>query len=130
MSAPDRTASASPIPASTASASPGRVTRRQGGPPPLVPALAYGALLIAAVALLAGAPHPGAPAASALAWDRAHTGVLHAAALVVFGAAVPLAIWTATIYRRLGTLGVTAPGAVIGLSGGLLASASRPCPGW
>ena len=134
MSAPDRTASASPIPASTVSAStgsasPGRVTRRQGGPPPLVPALVYGALLIAAVALLAGAPHPGSPAASALAWDRAHTGVLHAAALVVFGSAAPLAIWTATIYRRLRTLGVTAPGAVIGLSGGLLASASLALSG-
>ena len=129
MSAPDRTASASPIPASPAPASPGRVTRRQGGPPPLIPALVYGVLLIAAVALLAGAPHPGTPAASALAWDRAHTGVLHAAALVVFGAAVPLAIWTATVYRRLRTLGVTAPGAVIGLSGGLLASASLALSG-
>ena len=129
MSAPDHTASASPIPASTAPASPGRVTRRQGGPPPLIPALVYGVLLIAAVALLAGAPHPGTPAASALAWDRAHTGVLHAAALVVFGAAVPLAIWTATVYRRLRTLGVTAPGAVIGLSGGLLASASLALSG-
>jgi len=28
----------------------------------------------------------------------------------VFGAALPLAIWTATVYRRLRTLGVTAPG--------------------
>ena len=94
-----------------------------------MPALVYGALLIAAVALLAGAPHPGDPAASALTWYRAHTGVLHAAALVIFGAAAPLAIWTATIYRRLRTLGVTAPGAVIGLSGGLLASASLALSG-
>jgi hypothetical protein len=133
MSSPER---ASPERASTemastetASAGRARTGRRQGGPPPLVPALVYGALLFAAVALLAGAPHPGAPAASALTWDRAHTGVLHAAALVVFGAAAPLAIWTATIYRRLRTLGVTAPGAVIGLSGGLLASASLALSG-
>ena len=142
MSAPDRSASASPDPASQPRVGQPRVGqhgsgqrrsgahgRRQGGPPPLVPALVYGALLIAAVALLAGAPHPGTPAASALTWDRAHTGVLHAAALVIFGAAAPLAIWTATIYRRLRTLGVTAPGAVIGLSGGLLASASLALSG-
>ena len=145
MSAPDRPASTSPTatspttnpamastgPASTGPASTGRVraTRRQGGPPPLVPALVYGALLVATVALLAGAPHHGSPPASTLSWARAHTGTLHAAALLIFGAAAPLAIWTATIYRRLRTLGVTAPGAVIGLSGGLLASASLALSG-
>jgi hypothetical protein len=129
MSAPDRTASA-PIPAGAGAASRARLkSRRQGGPPPLVPALVYGALLVATVALLAGAPHAGSPAASTLSWARAHTGTLHAAALLVFGAAVPLAIWTATVYRRLRTLGVTAPGAVIGLSGGLLASASLALSG-
>jgi hypothetical protein len=131
MSAPDHTAPASTVPASTASASTAAAStgRRQGGPPPLVPALAYGVLLIATVALLAGAPRPGDPAVSALNWDRAHTGALHAAALLIFGASAPLAIWTATIYRRLRTLGVTAPGAVIGLSGGLLASASLALSG-
>jgi len=129
MSAPDRTASA-PIPAGAGAASRARPkSRRQGGTPPLVPALVYGALLVATVALLAGAPHAGSPAASTLSWARAHTGTLHAAALLVFGAAVPLAIWTATVYRRLRTLGVTAPGAVIGLSGGLLASASLALSG-
>jgi hypothetical protein len=49
---------------------------------------------------------------------------MHAEAVLVFGAALPLAIWTATIYRRLRTLGVTAPGTVIGLAGGILAAAS------
>jgi hypothetical protein len=36
----------------------------------------------------------------------------------------PSAIWAATAYRRLLTLGVTAPGAVIALAGGMLAAAS------
>jgi hypothetical protein len=106
-------------------------TRRgpQGGPPPLAPALAYGALLIAAVAVWIGAPQAGASAASTLSYAQAHTGQLHAEAVLVFGAAVPLAIWTATIYRRLRTLGVTAPGAVIGLAGGILAAASLAISG-
>src|ERR1700750_1993892 len=92
------------------------VTRRrpQGGPPPLAPALAYGALLIASVAVWIGGPQPGTSAASTLSYAQAHTGQMHAQAVLVFGAAVPLAIWAATIYRRLRTLGVTAPRAVIG----------------
>src|SRR6266487_5851637 len=90
----------------------------QGGPPPLAPALAYGALLIASVAVWIGAPQAGASAASTLSYAQAHTGQMHVEAVLVFGAALPLAIWAATIYRRLRTLGVTAPGAVIGLAGG------------
>jgi hypothetical protein len=54
---------------------------------------------------------------------------MHVEAVLVFGAALPLAIWTATIYRRLRTLGVTAPGAVIGLAGGVLAAASLAISG-
>jgi len=103
--------------------------RPQGGPPPLVPALAYGALLIASVAVWAGGPTPGTSAASTLSYAQAHTGQLHAEAVLVFGAALPLAIWAATIYRRLRTLGVTAPGAVIGLAGGILAAASLAVSG-
>jgi hypothetical protein len=101
----------------------------QGGPPLLAPALAYGALLIASVAVWIGAPQAGASAASTLSYAQAHTGQMHAEAVLVFGAALPLAIWTATIYRRLRTLGVTAPGAVIGLAGGILAAASLAVSG-
>ena len=81
----------------------------QGGPPPLAPALAYGALLIASVAVWIGVPQAGASAASTLSYAQAHTGQMHVEAVLVFGAALPLAIWAATVYRRLRTLGVTAP---------------------
>src|SRR2546421_9279275 len=81
----------------------------QGGPPPLAPALAYGALLIASVAVWIGAPQAGASAASTLSYAQTHTGQMHAEAVLVFGAALPLAIWAATIYQRLRTPGVTAP---------------------
>src|SRR6185437_2424741 len=101
----------------------------QGGPPLLAPALAYGALLIASVAVWICAPQAGASAASTLSYGQAHTGQMHVEAVLVFGAALPLAIWTATIYRRLRTLGVTAPGAVIGLVGGVLAAASLALSG-
>jgi hypothetical protein len=42
----------------------------------------------------------------------------------VFASSIPLAIYAATASARLRQLGVTAPGATIGLAGGLLASAS------
>jgi hypothetical protein len=112
----------------TDTASPAR--RPQGGPPLLVPVLAYGVLMIAAVILSAGSPQPSAFAASVPAYDRTHHDALEVAGCLGFAAALPLAIWTATIYRRLRTgLGVTAPGAVIGLAGGLLAAASLALTG-
>ena len=101
----------------------GRRGLPQGGPPLLAPALAYGALTIAAVVLSAAVPHPSASAESVLAYDRAHHTTLQVAGFLICGASVPLAIWTATVYRRMRTLGVTAPGAVIALAGGLLAAA-------
>jgi hypothetical protein len=103
--------------------------RPQGGPPLLAPALAFGALTIAAVVLSAAVPHPSASAGSVLAYDRAHHTALQVAGFLISGASVPLAIWTATVYRRLRTLGVTAPGAVIALAGGLLAAASLSLSG-
>ena len=52
------------------------VTRRrpQGGPPPLAPALAYGALLIASVAIWIGGPQPGTSAASTLSYAQMASG--------------------------------------------------------
>jgi hypothetical protein len=101
----------------------------QGGPPLLAPALAYGALTIASVALSARIPQPAASAASLLAYVRSHHTFMQVAGCLEFAATVPLAIWTATGYRRLRTLGVNAPGAVIGLAGGLLAAASLALSG-
>jgi hypothetical protein len=104
--------------------------RRQGGPPLIAPALAYGALMVTAVILSARTPQPSATAASVLAYDLAHHGILKAAACLGFAASLPLTIWAATVYRRQRTsLGITAPGAVISLAGGLLAAASLALTG-
>lgn len=108
---------------------PKQIRRRQGGPPPLVPAIAYGALMLASVALSVGGPRITTPAAEALRYARQHETRLQLVAFFAFGAAAPLAVWTAVIYRRLRTLGITAPGAVIALVGGLLASASLALSG-
>jgi hypothetical protein len=89
----------------------------------------YGALMIASTALAASGPRTTSSAVDALRYARDHSGQLQASALLAFGAAVPLAVWTATIYRRLRNLGVTAPGAVIGLVGGVLASGSLALSG-
>jgi len=102
---------------------------QQGGPPLLAPALAFAALTIAGVALSARSPQPAASAASVLSYVRSHHAFMLVAGFLEFAAAAPLAIWTATAYRRQRTLGVTAPGAVIGLAGGLLAAASLALSG-
>lgn len=102
-----------------------RPHRAQAGPPLLIPLVAYGVLMVVSVILLAHSPQPSASAASVLAWDSAHHSALEVAGCLGFAASLPLAIWTATVYRRLRTsLAVVAPGAVIGLVGGLLAAAS------
>jgi hypothetical protein len=102
-----------------------RARAPQGGPPLAVPVLVYGALMITAVILSVRSPQPSASAAAVLAYDRTHHDALDVAGCLGFAASLPLAIWTATAYRRLRTsLGVTAAGAVISLVGGLLAAAS------
>jgi hypothetical protein len=101
-----------------------RRPRPQGGPPLLALALAYGTLMVTAVVLSVRAPQPSAAATAVAAYDSSHHAILEVAGCLGFAASAPLAIWAATAYRRLQTLGVTAPGAVIGLAGGLLAAAS------
>jgi hypothetical protein len=107
-----------------------RSARAQVGPPLLAPVLAYGVLMVISVILVAGGPEPSASASAVLAYDQGHQTALEVAGCLGFAASLPLAIWTAAVYRRLRTtLGVVAPGAVIGLVGGLLAAASLALTG-
>lgn len=102
---------------------------RPGGPPPLVPAIAYAVLMVASVAVSSSGPRTATSAAKALTYLRDHSGQERATALLGFAAALPLAIWAAVIYRRLRTAGVIAPGPIIGLVGGMLAAASLALSG-
>jgi hypothetical protein len=81
-------------------------------------------LAATAMVLGGGSPGPVTAATTALAYYRAHPTGMRIDGLLDFAAAIPLAIWAAIVYRRLRTLGVNAPGPVIGLAGGLLAAAS------
>jgi hypothetical protein len=62
-------------------------------------------------------------------YDQTHQTQLLLSGLFVFGTALPLLIWSATAYRRLHRLGVTAPGSAIAYGGGLLAAASLALSG-
>ncbi|MGH3439566.1 MAG: DUF4386 domain-containing protein [Sciscionella sp.] len=117
------TTPASPAP------SPARRHVPQGGPPLLAPALAFAVLTVASLVLGAAGPRPGTAAAVVLAYDLGHNAVLTVAGTVVFGSAIPLAIWAATAYRRLRRLGITAPGTAMAFAGGMLASASLALSG-
>lgn len=104
--------------------------RPQGGPPLIAPVLSYAALMVAAVILSVKSPQPSSSPASVLAYIRSHHDALQLAGCLGFAASLPLVVWVATVYRRLRTnLGVTAPGAVIGLVGGLLAAAALAVTG-
>ncbi|MGI8695416.1 MAG: DUF4386 domain-containing protein [Mycobacteriales bacterium] len=104
-------------------------TASPGGPPPLVPALAFGVLTIAAVVAGVGIPRPGASAAHALAYDSGHVGLLRLLATLLFASSIPLAIWAAVTYRRLRGLGVGGPGPLMGFAGGILAAVSVAASG-
>jgi hypothetical protein len=101
----------------------------QGGPPLLAVALPYAVFTLAGLFLGFGLVRPDDPPAEVarlLLENRTAATVLAAA---VVAAAVPLAIWSATAYRRLRRLGVTAPGSAIAFAGGILASASLALSG-
>jgi len=107
--------------------------RPQSGPPLIAPGLAYAALTIAGIAVAAGVPRPNASPTDVLAYAQSHATAMRLSAFLALGAAVPLAIWSAAVYRRLRALGITAPGSAIALVGGVLASgfaASSGLIGW
>lgn len=105
------------------------MTRQQGGPPLLAPALAFGVLTVASAVLGAAGTRPDSSAAEVAAYVGGNQGVVRLLAFAVFGASVPLAVWAATAYRRQRRLGVSAPGAVIGLTGGVLSAAALAMSG-
>ncbi|MFJ2783574.1 MULTISPECIES: hypothetical protein [unclassified Streptomyces] len=107
----------------------------QGGPPPGVLAVVFTALFLAGLVLstvLAGGepfPSPFGDTAGIVAWFRAHPDAVQVSGALQFAAAIPLAIYAATVSARLHRLGVRAPGATIALAGGLLASGFLACCG-
>jgi hypothetical protein len=94
--------------------------RAQGGPPLWLLALIYAALMLSGVVVGGSIAQAPATGDAVLAFQRSRAGAMQLAAFLQFGSAVPLAIWSATVYRRLRTLGVTAPGTAIAFAGGLL----------
>jgi hypothetical protein len=111
----------------TAERAPGR-RQAQGGPPLGVLAVVFGVLflggLILGTVLAGGKPYPS-PFGSGddiLAYFRDHRFAVQVGGALQFGAAIPLAIYAATVSARLHQLGIRAPGATIALVGGVLAS--------
>jgi hypothetical protein len=101
-----------------------------GGPHPGVLALVSFTLMLAGL-VISGAMSGGETLASPFAATsdvvariRDHHDAVRVAAFFQFGAAIPLAIFAATVYARQLRLGVRVPGPVIGLVGGILAAAS------
>jgi hypothetical protein len=97
---------------------------RQGGPPLLVPALAFAGLTVAGAVLGSSGPRPGTGAEATLAWTAAHGTLLSVGAALLLGSAFPLVVYAATAVRQLQRLGVSAPGPLMGFAGAVLAAGS------
>ena len=99
---------------------------RHRGPPLLAVAIAFVSLFVASLATMAamtgGAhfPSPFEPGRTTFFSD--HANAVRVSAFLQFGAAVPLAIFTATATSRLRFLGIEVAGQTIALIGGTLAA--------
>lgn len=98
------------------------------GPSLLAVAIVFASLFVASLAasaaLAAGAhfPSPFDPAPAVTSYFSDHPAAVRASAFLQLGAAIPLAVFTATASSRLRYLGVQAAGPVIALVGGVLAA--------
>ncbi|MCE3552594.1 DUF4386 domain-containing protein [Pseudonocardia sp. RS11V-5] len=126
----DRPSTGGPSTAGPSSARPADArSDRQGGPPLLVPALAFAALTVAGAVLGSSGPRPDTDAAATLAWTAAHGTLLSVGAAVLLGSTFPLVVYAATAVRRLRRLGVSAPGPSMGYAGAVLAAGSLALSG-
>jgi hypothetical protein len=101
----------------------------QGGPPLLIPGLVFAVFTVLSAVIGAGGPRITASAADVAAYYTGHHTLALLWGTIVFASSIPLMIWTATVYRRLRQLGISAPGIAMSLSGGLLASAALAVSG-
>lgn len=101
-----------------------KTRRPQLGPPLLAPVVAFAVVTVIGVVVNRSTPHPDATGAAVLAYDSAHATAAKVGSWLLFSAAIPLAIATGVIYRRLRALGISAPGAAIALIGGISASSA------
>lgn len=107
-----------------ATSSPTRPQIAYQGPPLLLPALSYTALVFGGALTLSaafGIPHDAG--AQAAAYMAAHGTKIQWGSLSEFGSAIPLGIFIATVVSRLRFLRINAAGVTIALAGGLGAMA-------
>jgi hypothetical protein len=113
----------------TTQAPPRPVHRQFPGGPPLAglavtaTALFLAGLIISTAVAGTAFPSPFDSGASILAYFHGHQDAAKVSGFFQFAAAVPLAIYAATAFSRLRTLGIRAPGATIAFAGGALAAA-------
>lgn len=102
--------------------------RRQGGPHPgILAAVSLGIYLLSLVlaGVLSGGRvyvSPFSPAGDVAQFYRDNVAAVRLQGMLLFGSAVPLGIFAATVYARQLRLGVRVPGPAIGYFGGIASS--------